>query len=260
MVGVVELLAGYPGPTDWYVGFLMVAPEARGAGLGASVFREAAGRVAQAGGRTLHLIVRDDNPRAIAFWERQGFTFVNCQVQDLGTKMNLRAQDGPAGLKALAGAIRAAVVLVGLLWSAPALAAPTALGFADARAGQSLDGAWHVIVDPYDNGLARLPEPAAAERLLPGRAAQRTSRTWSSTTSRARRRWRSRATGTRSGRSCSTTRGRSGTSGGSTRRRRPRAARAVPAVRRGGAAGDGLAQRAAARVRTKGASRRSPSR
>lgn len=88
MVGVVELLAGYPGPTDWYVGFLMVAPEARGAGLGASVFREAAGRVAQAGGRTLHLIVRDDNPRAIAFWERQGFTFVNYQVQDLGTKIN----------------------------------------------------------------------------------------------------------------------------------------------------------------------------
>jgi beta-glucuronidase len=29
---------------------------------------------------------------------------------------------------------------------------PSALGFADARAGQSLDGAWHVIVDPYDNG------------------------------------------------------------------------------------------------------------
>ena len=39
------------------------------------------------------------------------------------------------------------------LWSASAAAAPTALGFADGRAGQSLDGAWHVIVDPYDNGL-----------------------------------------------------------------------------------------------------------
>jgi len=31
-------------------------------------------------------------------------------------------------------------------------AAPSALGFTDGRAGQSLDGAWHVIVDPYDNG------------------------------------------------------------------------------------------------------------
>ena len=45
------------------------------------------------------------------------------------------------------------VALSGALWTASASAAPTALGFADGRAGQSLDGAWHVIVDPYDNGL-----------------------------------------------------------------------------------------------------------
>jgi beta-glucuronidase len=44
------------------------------------------------------------------------------------------------------------MVLAGLLYAARAAAAPTALGFAEARAGQSLDGAWHVIVDPYDNG------------------------------------------------------------------------------------------------------------
>jgi beta-glucuronidase len=37
--------------------------------------------------------------------------------------------------------------------AAPAhAAAPSALAFADGRAGVSLDGAWHVIVDPYDNG------------------------------------------------------------------------------------------------------------
>jgi beta-glucuronidase len=30
--------------------------------------------------------------------------------------------------------------------------AASALSFADTRAGRSLDGAWHVIVDPYDNG------------------------------------------------------------------------------------------------------------
>ncbi len=46
---------------------------------------------------------------------------------------------------------------------APARAAesPSALAFVDGRAGQSLDGRWHVIVDPYDNGVARLPQPAA---------------------------------------------------------------------------------------------------
>ena len=33
-----------------------------------------------------------------------------------------------------------------------ATAEPSALAFTDGRAGVSLDGAWHVIVDPYDNG------------------------------------------------------------------------------------------------------------
>jgi ribosomal protein S18 acetylase RimI-like enzyme len=88
MVGVVELLAGHPGPTDWYIGLLMLAPEARGAGLGTSVFQEVAGRASRAGGRTLHLIVREDNPRAVAFWEGCGFTLVDHRVQDLGTKIN----------------------------------------------------------------------------------------------------------------------------------------------------------------------------
>jgi beta-glucuronidase len=47
---------------------------------------------------------------------------------------------------------RAALAAAGAL-PAAGVAAPSALGFVDTRAGQSLDGAWHVIVDPYDNGL-----------------------------------------------------------------------------------------------------------
>jgi ribosomal protein S18 acetylase RimI-like enzyme len=89
LVGVVELLIGYPGPTDWYIGLLLLSPEVRGAGVGTSVVRDVAARVAAAGGRALHLIVREDNPRAAAFWERQGFAAVNRLVQDLGTKKNL---------------------------------------------------------------------------------------------------------------------------------------------------------------------------
>ncbi|HEY4393926.1 MAG TPA: glycoside hydrolase family 2 TIM barrel-domain containing protein, partial [Polyangia bacterium] len=48
--------------------------------------------------------------------------------------------------------VRTLILLAGLLGAGRAAAAPTALGFTEARAGQSLDGAWHVIVDPYDNG------------------------------------------------------------------------------------------------------------
>lgn len=88
LIGVVELMRGYPGPTDWYIGLLLLSPEVRGAGVGAAVVREVGERVIVAGGRTLHIVVRDDNVRAIAFWERQGFTLVKYLVQDLGTKVN----------------------------------------------------------------------------------------------------------------------------------------------------------------------------
>jgi beta-glucuronidase len=49
-------------------------------------------------------------------------------------------------------ALAAALSLLASAAATARAAAPTELGFAAARAGQSLDGPWHVIVDPYDNG------------------------------------------------------------------------------------------------------------
>jgi ribosomal protein S18 acetylase RimI-like enzyme len=89
MVGVVDLLRGYPTPTDWYIGLLLISPEARGHSLGTSVVDEIVGRVVAEGGRALHLIVREDNRRAFAFWRRHGFELVGRRVQDLGSKKNL---------------------------------------------------------------------------------------------------------------------------------------------------------------------------
>lgn len=89
LIGVIELLTGYPGPTDWYIGLLLLSPEVRGAGVGATVVRDAVEHVAAAGGRALHLIVREDNPRAVAFWQGQGFALIDRRLQDLGTKKNL---------------------------------------------------------------------------------------------------------------------------------------------------------------------------
>src|SRR5262245_1738528 len=53
------------------------------------------------------------------------------------------------GLLTLSSFTLLAVVAGGARAAAPG---PSALAFADGRAGASLDGAWHVIVDPYDNG------------------------------------------------------------------------------------------------------------
>ncbi|HEX3901569.1 MAG TPA: GNAT family N-acetyltransferase [Polyangia bacterium] len=89
MVGVVDLLRGHPGPTDWYIGLLLISPEARGVGLGTAVVEEIVRRVVAEGGRALHLIVREDNPRALAFYLRHGFDVIDRRVQDLGSRKNL---------------------------------------------------------------------------------------------------------------------------------------------------------------------------
>ena len=88
MVGVVDLLRGHPSPTDWYIGLFLLSPEARGAGLGSSVVDEIVERVVAEGGRALHLIVLENNPRALAFWGRQGFSVIDRRLQDLGARKN----------------------------------------------------------------------------------------------------------------------------------------------------------------------------
>jgi ribosomal protein S18 acetylase RimI-like enzyme len=89
LVGVVELMARYPGPTDWYMGLMLFSPEARGAGIGAEALEHVVKFVAGAGGRALHLVVRENNPRAVAFWESHGFAMVERRVQKLELQENL---------------------------------------------------------------------------------------------------------------------------------------------------------------------------
>ena len=73
LVGVVELLAGFPGPKEWYVGLLLLHPDRRGAGAGTAIWEHLRQRMTQEGATTVRLIVQQQNPRARRFWERQEF-------------------------------------------------------------------------------------------------------------------------------------------------------------------------------------------
>ena len=73
MVGFLDVIRGYPAEGDWWIGLLMLAPEARSGGLGGRICEEAARSVAEEGGRALHLAVLEQNPRAERFWRRHGF-------------------------------------------------------------------------------------------------------------------------------------------------------------------------------------------
>ena len=71
--GLVDLAFDYPDAGDVFLGLLMLMPQARGAGLGGDILERVKTIARDAGARRLLLGVLDDNPRARAFWQRQGF-------------------------------------------------------------------------------------------------------------------------------------------------------------------------------------------
>ena len=73
LVAIGDLAFDYPERGDVYLGLLLLVPAARGAGLGSAILSEIQRFARQRGAARLLLGVIDDNARARAFWERQGF-------------------------------------------------------------------------------------------------------------------------------------------------------------------------------------------
>ncbi len=72
-MGVAELSFGFPAPGDAYLGLQILAPEARGRGIGRALLAEVEARARAAGAEVLYLAVLAENPRGRAFWLREGF-------------------------------------------------------------------------------------------------------------------------------------------------------------------------------------------
>jgi ribosomal protein S18 acetylase RimI-like enzyme len=84
LVGVLDVIRDYPKPADWYLGLLMFAPEWRSRRLGERVYHRLEGWIRELGGKAIHLIVQEQNPKAIKFWERMGFAVKGMGKQQLG--------------------------------------------------------------------------------------------------------------------------------------------------------------------------------
>ncbi len=76
LVGTAELLRGYPEPGCVHIGLLLFAETHQGRGLGRHALGVVQGLALAWGCPTLGLAVLDGNPRALAFWRREGFTEV----------------------------------------------------------------------------------------------------------------------------------------------------------------------------------------
>lgn len=74
LLGLADLAFGYPDATAAFLGLMLLRPEARGRGLGRRFLQHLEATARDSGANTLFLAVLDENPRAMAFWHREGFT------------------------------------------------------------------------------------------------------------------------------------------------------------------------------------------
>ena len=85
LIGVAQLLEGYPGSHEWYVGLLVLLPDFRGGGIGTDVWRGLRAWIQSQGAAVVRLIVQQQNPAARTFWEKQGFTIEEELIVRSGT-------------------------------------------------------------------------------------------------------------------------------------------------------------------------------
>ncbi|NEX47085.1 GNAT family N-acetyltransferase [Pseudotabrizicola algicola] len=85
LAGVAELSFGFPAPPDAYLGLMILAPEARSQGQGATFLAHVESLARAAKARHLYLAVLEANARGAAFWARRGFAPTGLSRHDTGT-------------------------------------------------------------------------------------------------------------------------------------------------------------------------------
>ncbi|MEZ5796066.1 MAG: GNAT family N-acetyltransferase [Paracoccaceae bacterium] len=83
--GVAEVSYGFPAAGDAYLGLMVLAPWAQGAGHGRVFLVHAEALARSRGATAIYLAVLDVNPRGRAFWEGQGFADTGIARRDNDT-------------------------------------------------------------------------------------------------------------------------------------------------------------------------------
>lgn len=73
LAAIADLACGYPDADDVYLGLLVLEPSVRGKGWGSLILADLLADARTFGAKRMLLAVLDENRRARAFWEREGF-------------------------------------------------------------------------------------------------------------------------------------------------------------------------------------------
>jgi GNAT superfamily N-acetyltransferase len=77
LVGILDVLRGYPDETTWWIGLFLLLPEVRLHGIGPKVFQAFAEYARGQGGSAIMLGVVEENTLAYQFWQKAGFEFIS---------------------------------------------------------------------------------------------------------------------------------------------------------------------------------------
>jgi ribosomal protein S18 acetylase RimI-like enzyme len=90
LVGVLEGMRHYPEATIWWIGLLMLAPEARGGGLGRKIVQSLFEYIRSEQGSSVMLGVVEENRSAYRFWQQMGFKLVRqSEPRSFGKKLQV---------------------------------------------------------------------------------------------------------------------------------------------------------------------------
>ena len=73
LLGVADVIRGYPAQGIWWIGLLLLDPAARGRGAGKTFFTVVESSAAQAGAKAIRLGVVEQNRAGFGFWQSLGF-------------------------------------------------------------------------------------------------------------------------------------------------------------------------------------------
>jgi RimJ/RimL family protein N-acetyltransferase len=73
LVGVMDVLRGYRATSDWYIGFMLLAPSFRGQGFGTEIHSGFVSYARRGGTQRLLIAVLEANDSARRFWLRLGY-------------------------------------------------------------------------------------------------------------------------------------------------------------------------------------------
>lgn len=76
LIGLLEGVRGYPEAAVWWIGLLLLAPEARGHGIGRQLLADFSQYARTQGAAAIMLGVVEENVRAYRFWQQVGFRLV----------------------------------------------------------------------------------------------------------------------------------------------------------------------------------------